>query len=236
VFSILIKVLKTILKTPLKHVFLYSTLVLYNVEILSIVWKFGLRETQMEVGERLKILRESNGLSQRKLASMSGVTNGLISMIEQGHTSPSVASLKRILDSIPMTFSEFFSLEYPDDKEAFFRASELREINPTRVFRTDGDKSSLVSLRQVGDASQHNLQMLHENYAPGADTGTEMYSHEAEEAGVIISGKIELTVGDQTRILGEGDAYIFDSRIPHRFRNTSDENCVIVSACTPPTF
>ena len=149
----------------------------------------------MEVGERLKILRENNGLSQRKLALMSGVTNGLISMIEQGHTSPSVASLKRILDSIPMTFSEFFSLEYPDDKEAFFRASELREINPTRVFRTDGDKSSLVSLRQVGDASQHNLQMLHENYAPGADTGTEMYSHEAEEAGVIISGKIELTVG-----------------------------------------
>ncbi len=190
----------------------------------------------MDVGDRLRILRKSNGLSQRKLASMSGVTNGLISMIEQGQTSPSVASLKRILDSIPMTFSEFFSMEYPESPEVFFRENQLREINPVRVFRVDGDSSSLVSLRQVGDASRHNLQMLHEKYAPGSDTGMELYSHEAEEAGIVISGEIEVTIGDQTQVLKEGDAYIFDSRIPHRFRNTAKTDCVIVSACTPPSF
>jgi transcriptional regulator with XRE-family HTH domain len=190
----------------------------------------------MEVGDRLRLIRQSNGLSQRQLAAMSGVTNGLISMIEQGQTSPSVASLKRILDSIPMTFSEFFSMEYPDDANAFFRANELREINPVRVFKIDENCAAMVSLRQVGDASKHSLQMLHESYAPGADTGTELYSHEAEEAGIIISGQIELTVGNETRLLGAGDAYIFDSRIPHRFRNIGDDDCVIVSACTPPSF
>tara|TARA_R110000751_G_scaffold189187_4_gene295247 strand:- start:36609 stop:37196 length:588 start_codon:yes stop_codon:yes gene_type:complete len=190
----------------------------------------------MEVGERLKYLRKANGLSQRQLASKSGVTNGLISMIEQGQTNPSVASLKRILDAIPMTFSEFFSMEYPHQDKVFFKSTELREINPVRVFRIDDDAASFLSLRQVGDASRHTLQMLHETYAPGADTGTELYTHEAEEAGIIISGEIELSVGEKTQMLGPGDAYIFDSRIPHRFRNLGEAPCVVVSACTPPTF
>ncbi|PWW01699.1 XRE family transcriptional regulator [Hoeflea marina] len=190
----------------------------------------------MEVGARLKQLRTARGLSQRQLALRAGVTNGLISMIEQGQTSPSVASLKKILDSVQMTFSEFFSTEYPDTEKVFFGRDELREINPLRVFGVGDGANALVSLRQVGNASAHSLQMLHEIYAPGADTGVELYSHEAEEAGIIISGRIELTVGTEARELGPGDAYIFDSRIPHRFRNLRDEACVVVSACTPPTF
>ena len=189
----------------------------------------------MDVGSRLKAVRQANGLSQRQLAMRSGVTNGLISMIEQNRSSPSVASLKRILDAIPMTFSEFFSIEYAGQNKVFYRAEELREINPARVFRMSEDASG-VSLRQVGDASTHALQMLHERYAPGADTGVELYSHIAEEAGLVISGRIELTVGEETQVLGPGDAYIFDSRLPHRFRNTGEEDCVIVSACTPPSF
>jgi mannose-6-phosphate isomerase-like protein (cupin superfamily) len=157
-------------------------------------------------------------------------------MIEQNRSSPSVASLKRILDAVPMTFSEFFSIEYADDEKVFYKAEELREINPARVFKIDADVAKLVSLRQVGDASRHNLQLLHEIYEPGADTGLELYTHEAEEAGLVISGMIELTVGERRQVLGVGDAYVFDSRIPHRFRNTGDETCVIVSACTPPSF
>ena len=188
------------------------------------------------VGGRLKAVRNANGLSQRELAKRAGVTNGLISMIEQNRSSPSVASLKRILDAVPMTFSEFFSIEYSGEEKVFYKADELREINPARVFKIDSDAAKLVSLRQVGDASQHSLQLLHEIYEPGADTGLELYTHDAEEAGLVISGEIELTVGDRKQVLTAGDAYIFDSRVPHRFHNRGDEICVIVSACTPPTF
>jgi mannose-6-phosphate isomerase-like protein (cupin superfamily) len=88
----------------------------------------------------------------------------------------------------------------------------------------------------LGDASRHALQVLHETYPPGADTGPDMLSHEAEEAGIVVSGIIEVTVGDQVRVLNPGDGYIFDSRKPHRFRNIGSTPCVIVSACTPPTF
>ena len=143
--------------------------------------------------------------------------------------------MKRILDAIPLSLSEFFAPEFEDREQIFFRATELNELNPHKVFRnfvaSDG-----ISLRQVGNTTHHSLQMLHERYEPGADTGVERYSHDSEEAGIVISGMIEITVGDQNATLGPGDAYLFDSRVPHRFRNTGDEACVIVSACTPPSF
>ena len=97
------------------------------------------------VGGRLKAVRNANGLSQRELAKRAGVTNGLISMIEQNRSSPSVASLKRILDAVPMTFSDFFSLEYAGREKLFYKAGELQEINPARVYRIDADVAKLVS-------------------------------------------------------------------------------------------
>ncbi|WP_323037015.1 cupin domain-containing protein [Pararhodobacter sp.] len=192
-------------------------------------------KTDLDIGGRLKVARTNRRMSQRELARKSGVTNGMISQIEQNQSSPSVGSLKRILDAIPMSLSEFFSDDFDPTPRFVFRAHELRELNPYKAF-PDSGASGGISLRQVGNSSLHTLQMLHERYAPGADTGETLYSHNAEEAGLLISGSIEITIGDDTFALGPGDAYLFDSRIPHRFRNIGTEECVIVSACTPPSF
>ena len=185
----------------------------------------------IDIGARLRAVREARGLSQRELAARAGLTNGTISLIEQNKTSPSVASLKKVLDALPMALSAFFSQdEAASAPRHFYAASELTEISPPEA------GGAGVSLRQVGDAARGTLQILHERYPPGADTGPELLSHEAEEGGVVIAGIVEVTVGAQTRVLNPGDGYLFDSRLPHRFRNIGGVDCVIVSACTPPTF
>lgn len=191
----------------------------------------------MDVGQRLKSVRLSTGLSQRQLAIRANVTNGMISMIEKNSTSPSIASLKKILQAIPMSLSEFFNVEEVAGEKYFYKADELKEISPSLISDLGAHvDANTVSFRQVGDAKQHSIQMLYERYQPGADTGDEPYSHESEEIGIVISGEIEITVGEQIQALKTGDAYLFDSRIPHRFRNPGNEECIIVSACTPPTF
>jgi transcriptional regulator with XRE-family HTH domain len=185
---------------------------------------YCLSEPGLDLGTRLKIVRENRGLSQRELARRAGVTNGTISLIEQNKNSPSVASLKKVLDGLPMSLSEFFALDVPPRDQVFFKAEELLEL-------TEG----MVSFRQVGgDLQGRNLQILHERYQPGADTGRSMLRHNSEEGGIILQGQIEITVGDQRRVLGPGDSYHFDSRLPHRFRNTGKIPCEIISACTPP--
>lgn len=190
----------------------------------------------MDIGKRLKTVRRRHGLSQRELATKAGLTNGTISLIEKNKTSPSIASLKSLLDAIPMSMSEFFStLEANTIPKYFYKAEEFTEIAPQDAGLT-GATSAQVSLRQLGQSSAHALQVLHETYPPGADTGPELLSHDGEEAGIVISGHIEITVGEQVAVLAAGEGYLFDSDLPHRFRNIGTENCIIVSACTPPTF
>jgi transcriptional regulator with XRE-family HTH domain len=180
----------------------------------------------IDVGARLRSVRTTFGLSQRELARRAGVTNGLISLIEQNRVSPSVSSLKKVLDGVPMSLAEFFTLDLSDAPQAFFGASELVEFG-----------NAEVSLRLVAaQRSGRQLTVLHERYAAGAATGEDMLAHRGEEAGVVIRGRIELTVGGATRVLGPGEAYYFASQLPHRFRNVGREACEIISACTPATF
>jgi transcriptional regulator with XRE-family HTH domain len=180
-----------------------------------------------DLGERLRAVREMHGLSQRALAKRAGVTNGTISLIEQNRVSPSISSLKKVLDGIPMPLADFFALQSAPRQTIFFPRSELLEIAG----------GGAISYRQIGrNLADRALQILHEHYEPGADTGKTMLRHEAEEGGIVIAGRIEVTVGDQRRVLEAGDAYYFDSRLPHRFRNVGEEPCELVSVCTPPSF
>jgi transcriptional regulator with XRE-family HTH domain len=180
----------------------------------------------IDVGARLRSVRITFGLSQRALARRAGVTNGLISLIEQNRVSPSVSSLKKVLDGVPMTLAEFFTLDMAAAPQAFFGAEELSEIG-----------NEQVSLRLVAAARPgRQMTLLHERYAPGAETGDEMLTHRGEEGGVVVRGRIELTLAGNTRVLTPGEAYYFSSHLPHRFRNVGREPCEIISASTPPSF
>ncbi|NIV18797.1 MAG: cupin domain-containing protein [Woeseiaceae bacterium] len=178
------------------------------------------------LGQQLKTLRQRRGLSQRKLAALAGVSNATVSLIEHGRTDPSMGLLRKILDTLGVSFAEFFATETRAKEQYFYTGDELSEIG-----------SGPISYLQVGsDLSDSQLQILYERYQPGADTGQSMLSHDAEEGGIVLKGRLEVTVGDRVQVLAAGDAYRFNSRLPHRFRNAGNEECVLVSACTPPSF
>lgn len=180
----------------------------------------------IDVGGRLRYVRMRHNLSQRELAKRAGVTNSTISLIEANQSNPSVGALKRILDGIPIGMAEFFAIEPDTPQKYFYQCDELVEIG-----------KGPISYLQVGDnLFSRALQILRERYEPGADTGKVLLVHEGEEGGVVISGRIEITVGAERKILGPGDAYYFESKQPHRFRCVGPVACEIVSACTPPTF
>ena len=180
----------------------------------------------IEVGKQLKAVRTAFGLSQRELAKRAGVTNGMVSLIEQDRVSPSIGSLQKILGAFPMTMAEFFTRDMERRQEVVFRESELPDVGT-------GD----ITYRLVA-ASRHDRKWssLWETYEPDTDTGEEMLTHSGEEGGVVVEGELEVTVAGQTWTLGPGDAYYFDSRLPHRFRNTGKAPAKIVSANTPPSI
>ena len=178
------------------------------------------------IGARLKQIRLRVGLSQRQLARQSGVANATISQIESGKLNPTVSMLKKVLDGVPLRLSEFFSDEPETADRVFFRAAELTEI-------ADGG----VSYLQVGaNLNNRAIQLIRECYQPGAGTGKHAITHEGEECGLILCGRLQVTVGERAEVLRAGDAYYFKSNQPHRFYNPGSEPCELISACTPPSF
>lgn len=178
----------------------------------------------VSAGVRLRFLREMHGLSQRELARRAGLTHATIGAIERDAISPSIGSMLKIVESFPITMSEFFALDPTSEAQVFFRAAEMHEAG-----------GGGISVRQVGhNLKGRPLQLLVERYSPGTETAKTPYSHSGDEGGVVIQGQLEVTVGGSTCVLGPGDGYLFSSRLPHKFRNAGDDEAIVISANTPP--
>ena len=191
-------------------------------------------DTDFDIGARLLGLRKAAALSQRQLAERAGVPHAQISNIEKNKSSPSIATMRKILSGLDMTMSDFFNADQPAAPGPFFGVDDLLDLTG-RIQTAGADgPTGRMELRQVGDAHAHNLQILHEVYEKGADTGETRLEHFSNEGGVVVEGALEVTVGEDVRVLKPGESYLFDSRIPHRFRNAHDGRTVVISACTPP--
>lgn len=179
------------------------------------------------IGGHVRELRRRRQLSSRELAARAGVSHSTISLIERDRMSPSVDTLGAIVEALGTTMAEFFSgLRDTHEHGPVYRNEELVEIgNPEEI------SYRIIGLHFLG----RKMQMLVEQYQPGADSGA-IFSHDAQEAGLVLEGEIELTVGNRTWILGAGDGYYFDSNLPHRFRNAGDRLARIISAITPPSY
>ena len=179
-----------------------------------------------ETGARLRQVRLKTGLSQRQLARASGVANATISQIESGSLNPTVGMLKKVLGGIPISLSDFFADDFTFTDQVFFSADKLLQLG-------EGG----VSYLQVGN-HLHNksIQMLKECYQPGAHTGKHAIQHEGEECGIILTGCLEVQVGEEKKVLKAGDGYYFKSTVPHHFKNVGREPCELITACSPPSF
>jgi transcriptional regulator with XRE-family HTH domain len=179
------------------------------------------------IGAAIREMRRRRQLSTRELAVRSGIAHSTISLLERDRMSPSVDTLQAILEAMGSTLTGFFSeLGEAAPHSPFYRGGDLPEIGRT----------TSISYRMVGiNHPNRRLLLLRETYCPGADTG-DAFSHKAQEAGIVLKGEVEVTVGDQARRLSAGDAYYFDSETPHRFRNHGTEPAELISAITPPTY
>lgn len=179
-----------------------------------------------DLGAAIRCLRTKLGMSQRALARAAGVSNGTISLIENRKLDPTVGQLKKILNSLNISMAEFFEDSTAPAEKFFFAAEELVETGRGKI-----------SYKRISQPHREQaLEIMSETYAPGADTGPSMLSHDGEEGGIIVSGELEVIVSDQRTTLGPGDAYQFPSHLPHRFRNRGKGECRLITACTPPTF
>ncbi|OON39724.1 transcriptional regulator [Izhakiella australiensis] len=185
-----------------------------------------MNELPLAPGRRLAEIRQHMGLSQRRVAELSGLTHSAISTIEQDKVSPALSTLQKLLKVYGLSLSAFFAEPVVNSPpKVVINADELVDIG-----------SQGVSLRLIHNGNpERTLAMMLESYEPGATTG-EKIRHQGEETGTLLEGEIVLTIGGQVYNLSAGQSYVINTGIAHSFTNTSTKLCRIVSAHTPTTF
>lgn len=176
-------------------------------------------ESSRELGARLKAVRELNGLSQRELARRAGVTNSNISLIEQGQVSPSVTSLARLLDAVPISLSQFFAFSGADPEGGVVRAGSA----PRTECPEQGLILETLSIPGAGSAALERYQLR-----SGADTGVDPLRLTQARVGWVVCGKLELTLGLRCYTLTEGDAFHLPEGQLFRARNPGDSLSVVI--------
>ena len=179
-----------------------------------------------DVGDRLRMVRDQFDMSQRTLARLSGVSNATISLIESGNLNPTVSTLFKLLEAFPISITAFWEGDQPHAPQVFYRASDLTRI----------DHNKVVYWRVGRGTPGDSLTFQYERYEPGMDGGEILIDKDHEIAGFVLEGLLEVTVGDQRKVLKAGEAYRFNGRTPHRFRVVGKQQVLSISCTTPPVF
>lgn len=180
------------------------------------------------LGRRIRLLREGMSLSLRDLAERSGVSAQMLSQVERGETSPTIAVAERIAAGLDLTLSQLLRLDEGDGVNVV-RLHERRDGGVAAY----GHRFEVLSPALPGQ----RLELSEHFLAPGGATGQrgDPPIHEAgsRETAVVAEGKLRLVCDGAPYDLEEGDCVTFDADLPHHFENPGDTDArfyAVVSA------
>ena len=175
------------------------------------------------VGQRIRDLRRTRAMSLEAVAARTELSIGFLSQIERGLSSPSLRVLATLADVLGVGIAGLFGTREDDAAAPDAIVTRERQRAQLNLWRT-GISKQLLS--PAGSEGRLNLFLVH--MEPGGSTGDELYTHDGEEAGLVIEGEMKLTVDAESWTLKHGDSFRFASRRPHRFSNPSGDAKAVV--------
>ncbi len=170
---------------------------------------YGREAESVDVGQRLRLLREERNVSMRALARRSGLSANALSMIERGLTSPSVSTLNKLAGALQVPIT------------AFFRTDMLRE---KIVFRKSSERTRVPFLRGMieglgGETFTGRVEAFLLTLENGGSSGPSSMLHSGSELVFCLRGHLEYEVDGTRYELESGDSLLFSSQMNHRWRN-----------------
>lgn len=172
-----------------------------------------LKENQnMEVGRRLREIRMGKGYSIRSLSEQSRLNVNTLSLIENGHTSPSVSTLQVLAQTLQVPITSFFEIGNDNNKVIHQRAGQRMHTKFTHG-----------SLENLGPrAARFGAEPLIITLDPNADSGKTPIVHTGSEFVYCLDGNVTYHVDNEVYALEAGDSLMFEAHLPHRWRNENE--------------
>lgn len=175
------------------------------------------------VGRRIRDLRRIRQFSLETVAERTDLSIGFLSQIERGLSSPSLRVLAILADVLGVGIAALFGASPSADGASDQVVTRGQRRPELKLWRT-GVSKQLLSPANADN--RLNLFLVH--LEPGGSTGDELYTHDGEEAGLVLEGEMMLTVDSETWSLKRGDSFRFASRRPHRFSNPAQDAKAVV--------
>ena len=182
-----------------------------------------------QVGPEIRDLRKAKRMTIKELSLATSLSVGHLSEIERGIASPSIKALHDIARALGVTIGWF--LHNSDEADPAEREYVVRADNRRTLKFASGITDELLSPNLRGQ-----LELLMSRFPPNSAGEEDAYTHQGEEAGVILQGTFELWIGEKCFLLREGDSFCFPSTMPHRYRNPGEIETIVVWVITPPTY
>ena len=176
----------------------------------------------MEIGVKIRELRLKNQLTQEELADRCDLTKGYISQLENDANSPSITTLKDILDCLGCSLTDFFA----DEREAVVFTED-------DTFEKESDGCFIRWL--VPSSLKNAMEPILMTLKPGKTSGTDL-PHEGEEFGYVLSGRIAIYLSDKKHAAKSGESFYFTADKMHRIVNDGRGKAKFLWVSTPPNF
>ena len=177
----------------------------------------------MDLGGRIKQMRNQLGLTQEELADRCELTKGYISQLENNLNSPSIATLTDILSALGSNLSEFFREETAE--KVVFSKEEFIEK----------DADGMLWKWLIPNAQKNMIEPVLVELCENVSTAVDI-PHEGEEFGYVLEGKISVILGNKQHICKKGEAFYYTANKPHYIVNKGRGKTKFVWISTPPNF
>ncbi|MGN6768127.1 MAG: helix-turn-helix domain-containing protein [Rhizobiaceae bacterium] len=178
-----------------------------------------------KVGSIISRERKQRQMTIAELAGKAGISSGLLSQLERGLGNPSIETLSQLARTLSIPIGTFFETASTPPGEV---------IHPHTRRRLMLEDTGMTYQLLVPDM-QGSLSMLYIELPPGFSNVNAPFNHHGEEVVFVLSGSIEIHIGDREWILAPGDSIRFHSTVDHWYR-TFDERVVVITAQSPPSF
>jgi len=163
----------------------------------------------IDVGGRLRELRQERNMSMRSLARASSLSTNALSMIERAKTSPSVSTLYKLAEALEVPITAFFRIEPERKPVVFCRASERSKVE-FELGKWEG---------LGGESFTGRVEPFMLTLEPGASSGSYNMLHSGHEFVLCMTGQLEYVVEDQEYLLNPGDSLLFAAQLGHSWHN-----------------
>ncbi|HHU61213.1 MAG: XRE family transcriptional regulator [Bacillota bacterium] len=179
----------------------------------------------MKIGEKIKRLRMQHNLTQEELADRCELSKGFISQVEREITSPSIATLVDILESLGTNLSDFFSDKSPE--KVVFTPDDVS----VKIDQELGNEVHWI----IPNAQKNAMEPIIVHLEPSGESYFDS-PHDGEEFGYVLSGQIELHYGSKNLKVHSGESFYFTSRVGHYISNPNSKPASVLWVSTPPSF